>query len=98
MKWLKQGFALFLLVDLTLMLLFWLTHLYMAYFSLKIGILAVINSLLMIIAELWRVVKISYACEHFTETVEQVIVKLEELSINNEHDRRVSSSQIHDLP
>ena len=84
-------FGIFLLFDLSLMFLYWLIHLYRAYFTFQESSLAASGSVLIILAELWRVVLISNACENFTEKAKQVIMKLEEMRVTmeNREERRV---------
>jgi hypothetical protein len=71
----QHCFGIFLLFDLSLMFLYWLIHLYRAYFTFQESSLAASGSVLIILAELWRVVLISNACENFTEKVNRVIRK-----------------------
>ena len=87
----QECFGIFLLFDLSLMFLYWLIHLYNAYFTFQEGFLAASGSVLIILAELWRVVLISNACQHFTGKTDMVIRKLEELrlTIEDVQERRV---------
>ena len=86
-----QCFGVFLLVDLSLMFFYWLIHLYNAYFTFQEGPLAACGSVLIIAAELWRVVLISEAGEQFTEKTNDVVSKLEDMrvSFRDKEDRQV---------
>ena len=75
----QQCYGVFLLVDLTLMFLYWLIHLYNAYFTFQESPLAASGSVLIILAELWRVFLLSEACHQFTKEADKVIMKLEEI-------------------
>ena len=66
MKHFQQCYGLFLLVDLTIMLFYWLTHCYMAYVAFHTSALSFLGSLLVVIAEFLRVIAISNTCEHLT--------------------------------
>ena len=66
MKHFQQCYGLFLLVDLTIMLFYWLTHCYMAYVAFHTSALSFLGSLLVVVAELLRVIAISNTCEHLT--------------------------------
>ena len=87
----QKCFGVFLLVDLSLMFLYWLIHLYDAYFTFQEGPLAACGSVLIIAAELWRVVLISEAGQQFTEKTNDVVSKLEDmrLTLTDKGDRQV---------
>ena len=91
MKNLQKCSGVFLLVDLSLMFFYWLIHLYNAYFTFQEGPLAACGSVLIIAAELWRVVLISEAGEQFTEKTNDVVSKLEDmrLTLTDKEDRQV---------
>ena len=84
-------FGVFLLVDLSLMFFYWLLHLYDAYFTFQEGPLAAAGSVLIISAELWRVVLISEAGEKFTEKTTEVVRRLEDMKVTmiDKEDRQV---------
>ena len=87
----QQCYGVFLLVDLTLMFLYWLIHLYNAYFTFQESPLAASGSVLIILAELWRVLLLSEACHQFTMEANKVIMKLEEIKgfMRNYNKRKV---------
>ena len=63
----QEAFGCFLLVDLALMLFFWLSHCYIAFINSQVSGTALSGSLLVIVSELLRVVSISSTCEHITK-------------------------------
>ena len=70
-----QAFGPLLLMDLTLMLLYWLIHLYLAFATLSKegeGVLSASGSILIIGSELWRVITLTSACTKFTEVSAEV--------------------------
>ena len=85
----QQCYGVFLLVDLTLMFLYWLIHLYNAYFTFQESPLAASGSVLIILAEFWRVLLLSEACHKFTMEANKVIMKLEEIRATmKDYDKR----------
>ena len=80
----QPSFGFFLLVDLSLMLIYWLIHLYNTYIHFQEGVLAASGSTLVVLAELWRIVALSYACDKFAEKSEQTSMFLEELKLTLE--------------
>ena len=71
----SQAFGPLLLMDLTLMLLYWLIHLYLAFATLNKegeGILSASGSILIIGSELWRVITLTSACTNFTQVSAEV--------------------------
>ena len=93
----QQCFAIFLLFDLSLMFLYWLIHLCNAYFTFQETSLAATGSVLIILAELWRVLLITDACENFTREADKVIMKLQEMKVTmtSSEERRVSQFSSH---
>lgn len=87
----KNTFRFFLLVDLTLMMLYWIIHLYNTFSEFKLGlIISGLGSVLIIMAEFLRLMFLTTACSKFTERIDQIINKLEELkSTLGDEDRRV---------
>jgi hypothetical protein len=94
MENMQQAYSLFLLFDLSLMLLYWLIHLYKAYLTYQYP-LFFIASVLIILAELWRVVLLSCTCGGFTDRTEEVIGRLEEAraAARDGEERRVGPQQ-----
>ena len=92
MENIQQGFGRFLLIDLTLMLLFWLIHTFQAYTSVESSYLQALASVLIIWAEFSRVFYLSTKCGKFTEKSNQVIMKLEEERVKpeEEHEKKVN--------
>jgi hypothetical protein len=87
----KKCFGFFLLADLTLMCVFWIIHLYMAFINFSNGrFLALFGNLMVILAEFTRVISISRTGERFTDNIEKIIIKLEETKTTlNENDTKV---------
>ena len=77
----QLAFGWLLFVDLSLLLFFWLSHWYMAFVSIKVSALAVAGPILVIIAETWRVIGISTACENITQRSMDVAMKVTEVKI-----------------
>jgi hypothetical protein len=94
MENIHQAYSLFLLFDFSLMLLYWLIHLYIAYFAYQVP-LSFLGSVLIILAELCRVVLLSCTCGGFTDRTEEVIGRLEETRAAAEdgEERRVGRQQ-----
>ena len=93
---LQKGFGRFLLIDLSLMLQFWLLHTFNAYTSFQANYRRALSSLLVIGAEFSRVFYLSTMCGKFTEQADQVIMKLEEARVGSEekHDKKVIDQTI----
>merc|ERR1712062_131952 len=91
MEGIQGGFGFFLLIDLTLMLCFWLLHTYFAYFTFQDGLLPTTASVLMILAEFSRVFFLSYASSKYTDNAETVIGRLEDEMTpeHAKHDKQV---------
>ena len=92
MENIQHGFGRFLLIDLTLMLLFWLVHTFNAYTSFDSNYLQALASVLIICAEFSRVFYLSTKCGKFTDKTNQVIMKLEEKRVEpqEEHEKKVT--------
>ena len=88
---LQSGFGRFLVVDLSLMLQFWLLHTFNAYTSFQVNYQRALSSVLVIAAEFSRVFYLSTKCGKFSEQADQVIMKLEETRVESEkkHDKKV---------
>jgi hypothetical protein len=92
MENMHKATGILLLVDLSLMLFYWLIHLYSAYVYLQYSyMIAFFGSVLTVLAELSRVALLSCTCGKFTERTEEVIMRLRETwaTTENETERRV---------
>ena len=96
----QAAFGWFLLVDLALLLLFWLSHWYMAFINIQVSALTVAGPALVILAEMIRVFGISSACENITKMALEVAMKLEELKIGltDEQEIKVSKFRLTFVP
>ena len=75
----QEAYGWFLLVDLSLLLFFWLSHWYIAFINIKVSTLAVAGPVLVILAEMLRVIGISSACERITNNALEVAMAVEGL-------------------
>jgi hypothetical protein len=85
----QDAYGLFLLADLTIMLLYWLEDLFTSYFTFQTNLMAASGSVIIICAELHRVVSLSLACDTLTRSAWEVIRKLEKANVDID-DRRDS--------
>merc|ERR550517_263546 len=91
METIQKGGGIFILIDITLMLIYWLLHLYHAYFTFQEGPLPASASALIILAEFSRVFLLSDTSTKFTADAENVIARLEDEKTvaEEEHDKQV---------
>ena len=88
----QETFGWFLFVDLSLLLLFWLSHWFLAAIHIQISALAVAGPVLVILAELARVVGLSCTCERITTRTLQVAMRLQEVKTGLEEQQGVKVS------
>merc|ERR550517_356077 len=91
METIQKGGGIFILIDITLMLIYWLLHLYHAYFTFQEGLLPASASALIILAEFSRVFLLSDTSTKFTSDAEALIARLEDEKTlpEKEHDKQV---------
>ena len=89
----QEAFGWFLLVDLALLLLFWLGHWYFAFINIEVSALAVAGPVLVILAEMFRVFGISSACGNITKMALEVAIRLEELKTGKVDEKEIKVSK-----